>query len=42
MVKYFKVLDENGCSCHGGDAEWSLPTQNDDGTWTPGADRYVG
>ena len=36
MVKYFKVLDENGCSCHGGDAEWSLPTQNDDGTWTPG------
>ena len=36
MVKYFKVLDENGCSCHGGDAEWSLPTQNDDGTWSPG------
>jgi len=25
MVKYFKVLDENGRSCHGGDAEWSLP-----------------
>ena len=19
MVKYFKVLDENGCSCHGGE-----------------------
>ena len=36
MVKYFKVLDENGCSCHGGDAEWSLPTRNADGTWTPG------
>jgi hypothetical protein len=36
MVKYFKVLDENGCSCHGGEAEWSLPQRNDDGTWTPG------
>jgi len=36
MAKYFKVLDENGCSCHGGDAEWSLPTRNADGTWTPG------
>jgi hypothetical protein len=36
MAKYYKVLDRNGRSCHGGDAEWSLPTQNDDGTWTPG------
>jgi len=35
-MKYYKVLDKHGCSCHGGDAEWSLPTQNDDGTWTPG------
>jgi len=36
MGKYYKTLDKDGCSCHGGDAEWSLPTQNDDGTWTPG------
>jgi len=35
-MKYYKVLDKHGRSCHGGDAEWSLPTQNDDGTWTPG------
>lgn len=35
-MKYYKVLDKYGRSCHGGDAEWSLPTQNDDGTWTPG------
>jgi hypothetical protein len=35
-MKYYKVLDKHGCSCHGGEAEWSLPTQNDDGTWTPG------
>jgi hypothetical protein len=36
MAKYYKVLDRNGRSCHGGDAEWSLPTCNADGTWTPG------
>ena len=35
-MKYYKVLDKHGRSCHGGNAEWSLPTQNDDGTWTPG------
>jgi hypothetical protein len=29
-------LDKDGCSCHGGEAEWSLPTRNADGTWTPG------
>jgi len=33
----FKVLDENGRSCNGGTAQWSLPTRNDSGTWTPGA-----
>jgi len=32
----FKVLDANGCSCNGGSLQWSLPTQNEDGTWTPG------
>ena len=36
MVKYYKVLDKHGRSCHGGDAEWSLPTRNADGTWSPG------
>ena len=35
MVLY-KVLDANGCSCNGGDLQWSLPTKNDDGSWTPG------
>lgn len=35
-MKYYKVLDKHGCSCHGGGAEWSLPTRNADGTWTPG------
>lgn len=32
----YKVLSANGTSCHGGDCRWSLPTRNDDGTWTPG------
>lgn len=31
----YKVLID-GKSCHGGDMEWSLPVQQDDGTWTPG------
>jgi len=35
-MKYYKVLDKHGCSCHGGDAEWSLPQRNEDGSWTPG------
>ena len=26
----------NGRSCHGGNLAWSLPTQQPDGTWTPG------
>ncbi len=36
MGTYYKVLDKHGRSCHGGEAEWSLPTQNEDGSWTPG------
>jgi hypothetical protein len=35
-MKYYKVLDKHGRSCHGGEAEWSLPTRNEDGSWTPG------
>jgi hypothetical protein len=31
----FKVLKDNN-SCNGGNYKWSLPTKNDDGTWTPG------
>ena len=31
----YKVL-VNGASCHGGSMEWPLPTQAEDGTWTPG------
>lgn len=34
--RLFKILDEQGRSYHGGDAVWSLPTRNTDGTWTPG------
>ena len=32
----FKVLNTDGTSCNGGDAQWSLPVQKPDGTWTPG------
>jgi hypothetical protein len=32
----YKTLDANGRSCNGGSSQWSLPTQNDDGTWTAG------
>ena len=32
----YKVLSADGKSCNGGNAEWSLPTQNDDGSWCPG------
>ena len=35
-MKFYKVLDENGNSTNGGNATWSLPIKNDDGTWTPG------
>ena len=33
---YYKVLNEDGSCHHGGNGRWSLPTKNDDGTWTPG------
>ena len=32
----YKVL-VNGASCHGGELEWSLPTQRVDGSWEAGA-----
>ena len=32
----YKVLSD-GKSCHGGNLDWSLPTLNEDGTYTPGA-----
>jgi len=35
-LKFYKTLDETGFSCFGGEAEWSLPRLNDDGTWIPG------
>lgn len=34
-VPLYKIL-KDGTSCHGGDMEWSLPTLNDDGSYTPG------
>jgi len=35
--RYFKVLDENGKSYRSdNNITWSLPTNNNDGTWTPG------
>ena len=34
--RLYKVL-VGGKSCHGGDMEWSLPVQQPDGSWTPGA-----
>jgi hypothetical protein len=36
MTRYFKSLAENGEAYYGGRGRWSLPTQNEDGTWTPG------
>ena len=33
---FYKVLNSRGHSCNGGSLKWSLPTKNDDGTWTPG------
>jgi hypothetical protein len=33
--KWYKVLID-GKSCHGGHFEWSLPIENEDGSWTPG------
>ena len=34
---FYKMLDINGCSCHGGNYKWSLPEQGADGSWIPGA-----
>ena len=36
MEKYYKILDPNGKPRNGGSGTYSLPTKNDDGTWTPG------
>lgn len=38
MPRYYKVLSVDDRSCNGGspDLVWSLPTQNEDGSWTPG------
>lgn len=35
-MKYYKVLNRDGCSCNNGNYEWSLPVRNGDGSWTPG------
>jgi hypothetical protein len=32
----YKVLSKDGRSIHGGDLQWSLPTQKPDGSWEPG------
>jgi hypothetical protein len=34
--KLYKVLHPDGGACHGGDGAWDLPTQAEDGTWSPG------
>lgn len=34
-MKYYKVLDATGRSCHGGTAEWSLPRGKRPGKWMP-------
>lgn len=36
MTTNYKVLNTDGTSRNGGHANWSMPTQDDDGTWTPG------
>lgn len=33
---YFKVLAKDGQCANGGEAQYSLPTKNEDGSWTPG------
>jgi len=33
----YKLLTADGSSCNGGSAKWHLPTQNEDGSWAPGA-----
>ncbi len=37
MTRYWKVLDENGKSCHGGDFQYDLPRWDDRKGWIPGA-----
>jgi len=32
---YYKVLGKDGRSCHGGSAQWSLPTDDGPGEWMP-------
>ena len=36
MPLLYKVTDFEGRSCHGGTLQWPLPTQDADGSWTPG------
>ena len=36
MEKLYKILDENGDSCNGGNISWSLPKKQEDGSWKPG------
>ncbi|MEO8286518.1 MAG: putative immunity protein [Chloroflexota bacterium] len=33
---YYKILEWGGIPCMGGTGVWHLPTQNIDGSWTPG------
>ena len=35
-MTYFKFLSADGKSCNGGNSTWKLPTQDDQGNWTPG------
>jgi len=35
-MKLYKSLSRDGRSCHGGNAEWSLPKKSVDGRWEPG------
>ena len=36
MPPLYKVTGPEGRSCHGGALQWPLPTQDADGSWTPG------
>jgi hypothetical protein len=36
MTRYWKILDENGRSCHGGSFQWSLPRWSKTRGWIPG------
>jgi hypothetical protein len=40
LVTYYKVLVD-GKSCHGGNMTWSLPVQQEDGSWLPGDEMRV-